>query len=84
MILEPLAAGLEDIREDARIEEEGRADVERVSAGRAHRAGASADHGFLLENRDRQPVPGEQQRGRQAAGARADDGNPLRGRLLRR
>ena len=55
MILQPLAAGCEDVREDARIEEEGRADIELIAAGRTDRAGTPADRRFAFEHGDGQP-----------------------------
>ena len=52
LILKPRAAGFEDFCQDARIQEEGRPDIEAVAARRRHGAGAPADHGILFEYRD--------------------------------
>ena len=73
MILEPLAAGREDVGEDPRIEEERRAEVEAVAQRRPHDPRAAADRGFLLEHCDRHTLLGEQERGGKPAGTGSDD-----------
>ena len=73
VILEALAASLEDLGQDARIQEEGRTDVEAIAAGRRDRAGAAADHVVLLEDRHRGAGRGQQQGGGKASGPGADD-----------
>ena len=79
VVLEPLAAGLEDVGEDLRIEEEGRADVEAEAAGRLDRLGAAADRRVLLQQRDVDAGPGEEQRGGEAAGTGTDDDDAASG-----
>jgi hypothetical protein len=75
VIFEPLATGLEDILQDARIEEERRADVEGVAPRRANGAGATAHRRLALEDRDRHAFPGEEHGGGKASRPCADDGD---------
>ena len=79
VILETLAACLEDVGEDLWIEEEGRADIEAVAAGRLHRLGPAADRRVLLDHRDVDARSCEEQRRRQSPGAGADDDDAASG-----
>ena len=73
VVLQALAAGLEDLREDLRVEEEGRSDVEAVAVRGRHRARAAADDGIALVDRDADVARRQQKGGREAAGTSADD-----------
>ena len=75
MILQPFAAGFEDILQDARIKEEGRADIELIAAGRMHRAGTPAHSGFSFEHGDGHALPRQQHGGGKPSWASANNGD---------
>ena len=75
VILEPLAARGEDLRQHLGIEEESGADVEAIATLDADRLGSAPDGLVLLEQGDFDAL-GRQQQGRsKASRTRADDGD---------
>ena len=75
LVLQPRADALEDLGDDAGIEEEGRAEVEAIAFRRHLCAGPAADDLVLLEDGDLGALRGQQHGGGKPAGTGADDSN---------
>ena len=75
MILQTFAAGFEDVLQDARIKEEGRADIELIAARRMDRAGTPAHSGFSFEHGDGHALARQQHGGGKPSWASANNGD---------